>query len=34
METSHFHVADDASYDLVRNYIKRFEKEVRPVERQ
>jgi phosphonate transport system substrate-binding protein len=32
METARFHVADDASYDIVRNYITRFEKEVRPIE--
>jgi phosphonate transport system substrate-binding protein len=34
METSRFHAADDASYAIVREYIKRFEKEVRPVERK
>ena len=34
METARFHVADDASYDIVRDYIKRFEKEVRPIERK
>lgn len=32
METARFHAADDASYGLVREYIARFEKEVRPVE--
>jgi len=32
MQTARFHAADDASYDIVREYIKRFEKEVRPVE--
>ncbi|MDH5516844.1 MAG: PhnD/SsuA/transferrin family substrate-binding protein [Gammaproteobacteria bacterium] len=32
METVRFHAADDASYDRVRDYIKRFEKDVRPVE--
>ncbi len=34
METARFHIADDASYDIVRQYIARFEKEVRPVERK
>lgn len=34
METAQFHIANDASYDIVREYIKRFEKEVRPVERR
>ena len=34
METARFHAADDASYDVVRAYIERFEKEVRPVERK
>ena len=34
METARFHVADNASYDMVRGYIERFEKEVRPVERK
>jgi len=32
METSRFHAADDASYGVVADYIKRFEAEVRPVE--
>jgi phosphonate transport system substrate-binding protein len=32
METSRFLVATDDNYDIVREYIKRFEKEVRPVE--
>lgn len=31
METARFHPANDASYEVVREYIKRFEKEVRPV---
>lgn len=34
METARFHPADDASYDPVRRYIARFEREVRPVERE
>lgn len=34
METARFHAADDASYDVVRHYIARFEKEVRPIERK
>lgn len=34
LETAQFHIANDASYDIVREYIKRFEKEVRPVERR
>ncbi|MDP2806396.1 MAG: phosphate/phosphite/phosphonate ABC transporter substrate-binding protein [Gallionellaceae bacterium] len=34
METARFHAADDASYNVVREYIKRFEKEVRTVERK
>jgi phosphonate transport system substrate-binding protein len=34
METARFHAADDASYGIVRDYIKRFEKEVRPIERK
>jgi phosphonate transport system substrate-binding protein len=34
METARFLAADDASYDIVRDYIKRFEKEVRPIERK
>lgn len=32
METARFHASDDASYDIVRPYVARFEKEVRPVE--
>ena len=32
METARFHPADDASYDKVRQFVARFEKEVRPVE--
>lgn len=32
MATARFHAADDTSYDRVRDYIARFEKEVRPVE--
>lgn len=32
METARFHPADDATYDTVRQYIARFEKEVRAVE--
>lgn len=32
METARFHPANDASYRLVRAYIERFEREVRPVE--
>jgi len=32
METDSFHRANDASYEKVLKYIKRFEKEVRPVE--
>ncbi len=34
METARFHAADDASYDIVRQYVARFEKEVRPVEQK
>jgi phosphonate transport system substrate-binding protein len=34
METARFHAADDATYDIVRQYVARFEKEVRPVERK
>lgn len=34
METARFHAADDAGYEIVRDYIKRFEKEVRLVERK
>ena len=33
METAQFHPADDASYNIVAEYIKRFEQAVRPVER-
>jgi len=32
MQTARFHAADDASYDVVLNYIRNFEKTVRPVE--
>lgn len=34
METARFHPADDARYDVVRDYIARFEQDVRPVERK
>lgn len=34
METASFHAADDASYDVVRQYVARFEKEVRTVEKE
>lgn len=34
METSRFHLANDASYAPVREFIMRFEKEVRPVEQK
>lgn len=34
METDRFYAAKDADYDVVRQYITRFEKEVRPVERK
>jgi phosphonate transport system substrate-binding protein len=34
METARFYSADDASYNIVQEYITRFEKEVRPVERK
>ncbi len=34
METSRFYEANDASYERVRDYIARFEKEVRPVEQK
>ena len=34
METARFHAADDASYHVVMDYVKRFEKQVRPVEIQ
>ena len=33
METSRFHPANDASYEVVREYIARFERDVRPIER-
>lgn len=32
MQTARFHPANDASYNMVRDYIARFEREVRPVE--
>lgn len=32
METAHFHAADDASYDKVRDYVAVFEQKVRKVE--
>jgi phosphonate transport system substrate-binding protein len=32
METARFHSADNASYGVVRDYIARFERDVRPVE--
>jgi phosphonate transport system substrate-binding protein len=34
METDRFHLADDASYDIVRKYVSRFERDVRPVEHE
>lgn len=34
METARFHLADNARYDTVRDFIARFEREVRPVERK
>jgi phosphonate transport system substrate-binding protein len=34
METTHFHVANDASYNVVRSYVAGFEKQVRLVEAQ
>lgn len=34
METARFYPADDKTYDIVRNYVDRFEKEVRPVEKK
>jgi phosphonate transport system substrate-binding protein len=34
METSRFHPADDASYQPVQEYITRFERDVRPVEKR
>ncbi|TXT39830.1 MAG: phosphonate transport system substrate-binding protein [Comamonadaceae bacterium] len=33
MATARFHASDDASYDVVAQYVKQFEKAVRPVER-
>lgn len=32
METARFHPATDADYDVVRRYVSRFEREVRPVD--
>jgi phosphonate transport system substrate-binding protein len=32
METARFHPADDAAYEPVREFVQRFEREVRPVE--
>lgn len=32
MRTARFHTADEASYQVVKNFIDRFEREVRPVE--
>jgi hypothetical protein len=34
METKGFFPANDKSYDVVRAYVDRFEKEVRPVRNQ
>jgi phosphonate transport system substrate-binding protein len=34
METARFHLADDASYDKVRDYVAVFEQKVRPVEQK
>ncbi len=34
METAHFHLADNVSYNLVREYVDRFEEVVRPVEQK
>jgi len=34
LETARFHDADNANYDVVRKYVARFEKVVRPVERK
>lgn len=34
METARFHPSDDAAYHRVREYVARFEKEVRPVEQR
>lgn len=33
METARFYPANNKSYDIVREYIKKFEKEIRPVEK-
>lgn len=33
METARFHESDDASYEVVAQYVRQFEKTVRPVER-
>ena len=33
METARFYPANNTSYEVVRRYIERFEKEVRPIER-
>lgn len=34
LETSRFQAANDASYDVVRDYIARFERDVRSIEQQ
>lgn len=34
METGRFHAAEDTNYEIVRDFIKRFEEEVRPVDRK
>ena len=34
LESARFHGADDASYEGVRNFITRFERDVRPIERR
>lgn len=34
METARFHPADDASYEPVRGFVARFEREIRPAERR
>jgi phosphonate transport system substrate-binding protein len=34
METARFHLADNASYDKVRDYVAVFEQKVRPVEQK
>lgn len=34
IETARFHPATDADYEVVRSYVARFEREVRPVERK